>query len=567
MIKCSTTLLLACIAVGCGEGSIPKSHSRAASDDVADRLYVNGVIWTGAAGAPDASALAIRDGVISYVGHDPVPAHETIDLEGRFVMPGFIDNHVHFLDGGAGLASVDLRDAATREAFSTRIADHAQSLPTDQWVRNGNWDHQLWGGELPHRKWIDDQTPATPVFVIRLDGHMALANSVALQRAGISAGTPDPEGGQIVRDADGEPTGILKGNALNLVMNVLPEPTEEEILRAFERAQAHALSVGLTQVHAVTAGPTEAAMLDAFRLAADRGVMKIRAHVYTPLEHWSAMNERAEPDSSSDASKLTWAGFKGFVDGSLGAGTAWFHQPYSDEPDHYGLALTVPDTLHELIAGADAAGRRLAIHAIGDRAIDQLIADFQTVAGEHIADRRYRIEHFQHPTRAAIDTASAHGIIASMQPYHAIDDGRWAERRIGTERIRTTYAFRTILDAGVKLTFGSDWPVAPLSPLEGIYAAVTRRTIDGAHPDGWQPQEKITVEEALTAYTASNAYAVFEEHVAGTLEVGKRADFVVLSDDPRAVESVSIRDIRVRETVIGGEIVFQAPNQGRTNGE
>lgn len=561
MIKCSFALLLACAVCACGgEGSGPESNTRNASDDTADRLYVNGVIWTGVTSRPDASVLAIRDGIVSYVGHGEIPAHETIDLEGRFVMPGFIDNHVHFLDGGAGLASVDLRDAATPEAFATRIADHARSIPDGQWVRNGNWDHQLWGGKLPHKEWIDDQTPDTPVFVIRLDGHMALANSVALKRAGISAETPEPEGGRILRDADRNPTGILKGNALNLVMNVLPEPSDEEILSAFERAQSHALSVGLTQVHAVTAGPTETSMLDAFQLAADRGVMKIRAHVFTPLEDWQKQRQLASQNDHSDG-KLRWGGLKGFVDGSLGAGTAWFHEPYTDEPGMRGLPLTEPTRLRTMLAGAHAAGMRLAIHAIGDSAIDQLIANLRSIAGSEITDRRYRIEHFQHPTRAAIEAAAASGIIASMQPYHAIDDGRWAERRIGPERIQTTYAFRSILDAGVTLTFGSDWPVAPLSPLEGIYAAATRRTIDGAHPEGWQPQEKITVEEALTAYTASNAYAVFEEDRGGTLEVGKRGDFVVLSADPRAVDPIAIRDIAVHLTVIDGKTVFKAPAQ------
>lgn len=548
-------LLTACVVSACTSGG-------GAPEKAVDTLYVNGVIWTGAKGTPDAAVMAIKDGIISYVGDGEavrIEAKETVDLEGRFVMPGFIDNHVHFLDGGVSLASVDLRDAATPEVFSKRIADFATNLPAGQWVLSGNWDHELWGGELPRKEWIDEETGDTPVFVFRLDGHMALANSAALELAGITAATSAPEGGEIVHDETGEPTGILKDNAINLVLATIPKLSDAEVLDAFELAQSHALSLGLTQVHAVTANPTETTMLDAFRLAEERGVMKIRAYVLTPIEHWKDLSDLVAKEGAGGG-KLRWGGVKGFVDGSLGSTTAWFHEPYADTPETSGFPLTDLSELNEMVSSADAAGLKLAIHAIGDRAIDELIAGMRDVAGDEIGNRRYRIEHYQHPSRAAIDAAAKNGIIASMQPYHAIDDGRWAEKRIGPERIETTYAFRSILDAGVTVTFGSDWPVAPLSPLEGVYAAVTRRTTDGANPDGWQPQEKITVEEALTAYTATNAYAGFEEEVAGTLETGKRADFVVLSDDPRSVNPVAIRDIKVLTTMIDGATVFQAPD-------
>ncbi len=537
-------------------GDTPTESSPAVPE--ADTLITNATIWTGVPDAADASVLAVRDGSIVYVGDNAaaVSATETIDLDGRFLMPGFIDNHVHFLEGGFALASVDLRDAATPDEFARRIVDYAVTLSPGRWVLNGNWDHERWGGELPHRDWIDEGTGDTPVFVIRLDGHMGLANSAALALAGIDASTPTPEGGEIVRDADGEPTGVLKDTAMNAVFAAIPAPSEDEVLAAFELAQDHALSLGLTQVHAVTAGPNETAMLDAFRLARERGAMTLRAYVMTPLEHWESTRDLVASDGTGD-DILRWGGLKGFIDGSLGSTTAWFYDPYTDTPDTSGFALTDPDIVRHHATAADGAGLKLAIHAIGDRAIDRLIADLRAIAGVDIESRRYRIEHFQHPTREAIRAAADSGIIASMQPYHAIDDGRWAEKRIGPERIRTTYAFRSILDAGVVLTFGSDWPVAPLSPLDGVYAAVTRRTIDGANPDGWQPQEAISVEEALTAYTATNAYAGFEEDVAGTLAVGKRADFVVLADDPRAVDPGAIAGIRVLRTVIGGETVFE----------
>lgn len=527
-----------------------------------DRLYTGGVIWTGIDGAPDASVLGVRDGVIVYVGDGQdidfkVDADAIRELDGRFLMPGFIDNHVHFFWGGAALASVDLRDAGTPEEFTRRIVEFATLQPPGRWVQQGNWDHQLWGGELPTKEWIDAGTRDTPVFVTRLDGHMALANSAALELAGITAETETPAGGEIVRDAAGEPTGILKDNAMNLVLGAIPPATEQEMLETFEAAQSHALSLGLTQVHAVTGNPNEADRLDYFRLARERDLMNIRVHAYMPLEHWDSVS-RIVADAGNGDEFLRWGGLKGFVDGSLGSGTAWMHEPFDDEPGNAGFPLTDPDELDTLIRDADAAGRRLAIHAIGDRAIDILIASMRGAAGDDIVDRRYRIEHFQHPTRAAIEAAAASGIIASMQPYHAIDDGRWLEDKLGTERARTTYAFRSILDAGGLLTFGSDWPVAPLSPLAGVHAAVTRQTIDGANPDGWLPAEKLTVEEALTAYTRMNAYAVFEDDVAGTLELGKRADLVILSADPRAVEPAVIPKIDVLETVIGGATAYLA---------
>lgn len=558
-MKIFTPLLAILVLAACGvDSSTSGDDARTGSELAADTLYTNGVIWTGAKGTPDANVMAIKDGVITYVGDGEavrIAAKQTIDLDGRFVMPGFIDNHVHFLDGGAGLASVDLRDAVTREEFTKRIMDFAGTVATGRWVLNGNWDHEWWGGELPKKEWIDEATADTPVFVSRLDGHMALANSAALKLAGINAATITPEGGEIVRDAKGEPTGILKDNAMNLVFAVIPAMSDDEKLAAFELAQSHALSLGLTEVHAVTNGPVDAAMLDAFRLAHERGLMKIRIYALTPIDDWKSARDLVANEGNGDA-VLRWGGLKGFVDGSLGSTTAWFYDAFTDKPETSGFPVTDPETLKVVIADADAAGLKIAVHAIGDKAIDVLIEDMRAAAGAEIASRRYRIEHFQHPSRAAIRNAAESGIIASMQPYHAIDDGRWAEKRIGPERIKTTYAFRSILDAGVILSFGSDWPVAPLSPIEGVYAAVTRRTIDGLNPDGWQPQEKITVEEALTAYTAANAYAGFEEDIAGTLESGKRADFVVLSDDPRSVDAVDIRTLKVMATIIGGSVVF-----------
>lgn len=541
----------------CGEADIKNYTGK----DAVDVLYVNGNIWTGSSTAPNAESFAVKDGKIFFVGESKTQranqmAKETIDLGGRFVMPGFIDNHVHFMEGGAALSSVDLRDAKTPEEFSKRIIEYAKTRPKGAWVLNGNWDHELWGGELPHKSWIDAHTKDVPVYVIRLDGHMALANSAALRLAGIDKNTKAPEGGEIQRGPNGEPTGLLKDNALNIVLSIIPPPSDEELMEQFSNAQSHAFSLGLTKVHAVTGYPTETTMRDIFEMARDRDIMKIRAFVSTPIEDWEnglkAMQARGRGDEL-----LGLGGIKGLIDGSLGSGTAWFYQPYSDEPDNSGFPIVKPEEFADWMRAVDSAGMPLSIHAIGDKAIDTAIAAMRDIAGEDVASRRYRIEHFQHPNAAAITAIAESGIIASMQPYHAIDDGRWAQGRIGAVRAKTTYGFRSILDAGGILTFGSDWPVAPLSPIEGVYAAVTRRTTDGANPDGWIPEQKITAEQAMTAYTVANAFAMGEEDVAGTIEAGKRADFVVLSDDPRAVAPEFIQNIKVLRTVIGGETVFE----------
>lgn len=534
------------------EGAAPAGRASA------DALYVNAVVWTGT--GADADAVAVKDGRIVFAGAADAfegEAARTVDLGGAFLMPGFIDNHVHFLTGGFGLASVELRDAATPEEFSKRIADYAAELPEGRWVLNGNWDHELWGGELPKKEWIDDATGETPVFVNRLDGHMALANSAAMELAGVTAETQAPDGGEIIRDANGEPTGVFKDNAMALIAKAIPAPSDDELLEAFELAQTHALSLGVTQVHDVGETGDRNPNLRIFRLAQEKDRLKMRIYSFGPLAYWQDARDFVAAEGKGDA-MLRWGSVKGFVDGSLGSTTAWFYEPFTDAPQTSGFPVNDPDALKELIAGADEAGLHVTVHAIGDKAIDSLLDSFEDVAGAEINGRRYRIEHFQHPSMAAIERAAKDGVIASMQPYHAIDDGRWAEKRIGSERIKTTYAFRSILDADGLLTFGSDWPVAPLSPLEGVYAAVTRRTIDGANPDGWQPQEKITVEEALTAYTATNAYAGLQEDELGKIEPGMAADLVVLAEDPRVVDPASLKDIKVLKTIIGGEEVYSA---------
>lgn len=528
-----------------------------------DAIYINGNIWTGDAQQPKAEAIAVAKGEIVALGSTAQIRQlgnrfvRLVDLQQARVVPGFIDNHVHFISGGLALDQVDLRDAATVAEFTRRIAQTAARLPKGRWMKDGNWDHELWGGQLPTRDWIDKDTAATPVFVSRLDGHMALANSLALQLAGIDEKTPDPVGGAIVRDASGRPTGVLKDNAMLLVTKAIPPVSDEELEQALARAMEHAASRGVTQVHDM-GGFEDFRVLELYRRARVKDKLNLRIYSFVPLADSQQAAAFKQRNGTGD-SWLRWGGVKGYVDGSLGSTTAWFHQPYEDAPTTSGLTLMDPEQLRGQIVAADKAGLHVTVHAIGDRANDWLLDAYAKIAqAGPKKDRRFRIEHAQHLTPDAIQRFGPLGVVASMQPPHVIDDGRWAEKRIGAERLKGMYPFRSLIDSGAHLTFGSDWPVAPLDPLTGIYAAVTRRTLDGANPNGWQPQQKITVVEALRAYTAENAWAGFQESRVGVLKAGALADFVVLSQDLFTTPPEQIADIKVVRTVVGGRDVFVA---------
>lgn len=530
----------------------------------ADTVLLGGKVWTGDPARPEVQALAIRDGKVAALGSDADirrlagPSTTVLALEGRRVVPGFNDAHVHFFDGGQGLASVQLRDAPSPEAFRDRIGAYAATLPEGRWVLNGNWDHERWTpAALPTRQLIDAVTPDHPVFVNRLDGHMALANTLALRLAGITRDTPDPPGGSIVRDADGEPTGLLKDAAMNAVYAVIPEAGAGEIDAALRAAMRYANEHGVTSVQDMSATP---AILRGYQRLLAEGALTVRVYGAQPLSRWERL---ADPGITAGfgGDMLRIGALKGFADGSLGSTTALFFEPYLDEPGTSGLPsdeLVDADAMQADMDAADAAGLQLAIHAIGDKANATILDMFaRLVQANGPRDRRLRIEHAQHFRAEDIPRMHAQRVIASMQPYHAIDDGRWAEKRIGPGRAQGTYAFRSLLDAGAVLAFGSDWFVAPMEPLMGIYAAVTRRTLDGAHPGGWVPEQKIGVADAVRAYTAGSAYAEFQESVKGTLAPGMLADLVVLSDDIFAIDPVAIADAKVDLTLLGGRIVYR----------
>jgi predicted amidohydrolase YtcJ len=540
------------------------AHATEQQSPSADLVILHGHAWTVDAAHPQAEALAIHGSRIIAVGSDADmakwigPGTKQIDAQGKSVLPGFIDAHVHFTSGGGEISGVHLRDAATPQEFARRIGEHARKLPKGEWMLGGTWDHELWGGTpLPSHDWVDALTPDTPVFVTRYDGHMAMANNVALRLAGITRDTKDPPGGTIVRDKDGKPTGLMKDAAMDLVYRAMPPTSEEKLLRMARAGMDEARRFGVTSIHDISS--TED--VRAYQVLAARGELTLRIYCITPLPQWEAP-ATAGLRAGFGNDWIHLGALKGFADGSLGSTTALFEQPFTDAPQTSGLpnAMMLPDgNMLKMALGADKAGLQIAVHAIGDKANRIMLDVYTEVAKQNGPrdDRRWRIEHAQHLRPEDFARFAQLGVIASVQPYHAIDDGRWAEKRIGHERCKTTYAFRTLLDHGVRLAFGSDWTVAPLNPLLGLYAAVTRATLDGKNPNGWFPEQKLTLKESIEAYTLGSAYAEFGEKQKGSLAPGKLADVVILDTDLFSIAPEKIKDAAVRYTVVDGKIVYE----------
>ena len=528
---------------------------------VADLVLLSARIWTGDPARPEAQALAVRGGRILAVGSDGEisklrgPGTAVIDARGRRVVPGLIDAHTHMTTGGLNLLALDLRRTKDEAAFTRQLADYARGKPPGIWLTDGAWDHEQWASHrLPTKALLDPATGDHPTCLSRQDGHIMICNSLALKLAKITRDTPDPPGGVIARDASGEPTGLLKDSAMDAVFDVRPPRTPAELAEGLRAAMKEAARVGVTSVQDLQGDPST---LDAWEKLRDSGELTVRVNFRPPLSEWEKARDRRA--SMRNDEWLRIGGVKGFSDGALGAATALLFEPFTDDPKNKGVwaAEAIPlARFEERVAGADRAGLQVEIHAIGDRANAEILDLFQRVAKRNgPRDRRFRIEHAQHLRAAEIPRFGAEGVIPSMQPYHAIDDGRWADKRLGRERNKGTYAFRSLLDAKARLAFGSDWDVAPLSPVLGIFAAVTRRTIDGKNPQGWVPEQRITVGEALRAYTSGAAYAAFEEKEKGSLEPGKLADFVILSADPLSVNPEEIEKIEVEKTVVGGKVV------------
>jgi hypothetical protein len=533
------------------------------SRPAADLIIHDALIWTVNPAQPQAGAVAVLNGRIAAVGSDAAvlqwrgPHTRMVDAQGRRLLPGFNDAHVHFSDGGQALLAVQLNDAASLKDFVKRIAEYAAHAPKGEWIRSGNWDETKWKpAGLPTRHDIDAVTPDNPVSLDRYDGHMILVNSKVLAIAGITSKTPDPPGGRIVRDAAGEPTGALKDAAIELVEKVAPPPSPAQRRRTIETALHWAAGLGVTSVQDMSLDYGD---LSVYSQLLREGKLSVRLYG-APLIAKVEDQAQLGIGHAFGGPSLRIGALKMFADGSLGSRTAYFHESYSDEPGNRGLLFSdmLPiERARDRLLRADAANLQVCTHAIGDAAISAVLDLYENVQKtDGPRDRRWRIEHSQHLAPGDFARFAQLQVIASVQPTQAIDDGRWAEIRIGHERAGRMHAYRTFLDHGVRLAFGTDWPVVALDPLLTLYAATTRATLDGKNPQGWFPEQKLTIEEAIAAYTMGSAYAEFQEHEKGSIEVGKLADFVLLSQDVLKIPPAAIRDTHVLSTWLGGVEIY-----------
>jgi predicted amidohydrolase YtcJ len=548
------TLLLSCVLA---------SNLLAQSKPAADLIITNAKVWTVDKAHPTAQAVAVLGERIIAVGSNAdvevLRGRETkvIDAGGKLLLPGFNDAHVHFVSGGLQLDAAQLNDAASTDEFVRLVGEQAKKTPKGEWIQGGDWDETKWSPPaLPTKELIDPVTPDNPVFISRYDGHSALANSAALRLAGVTSKTPDPPGGTIVRDANGNPTGDLKDAAMDLVFKMIPPLSHEQRLRGVRRALEHAASLGVTSVQNMD---PEYADIAAYAELLQSNELTTRIYA-APLIDQVEDQAKIGIRHAFGGPYLRIGALKAFADGSLGSHTAYFFEPFSDEPGNHGLLaedMQPLSLMRDRMMKADAAGLQICTHAIGDQAISMILDLYTDVdKAHHGMERRFRIEHAQHMAAKDFARFAQLNVIASVQPYHAIDDGRWAEARIGHDRASRTYAFRTFLNNGVHLAFGTDWDVAPLNPLLTVYAAVTRSTLDGKNPNGWFPEQKLTVEEAVDAYTMGSAYAEFQEKEKGSITPGKLADMVLLSDDIFSIHPVKIRDVKVLKTIVGGRLVW-----------
>ena len=532
----------------------------------ANLIITNAKVWTVDKQHPAAEAVAVVADRIVAVGSSAEidrwrgPQTKILDAAGKLLLPGFNDAHVHFVDGGAQLDQVQLSDATSEQEFVNRIAAQVKKTGKGEWILGGDWDETRWSpAELPTHSSIDSVSPDTPVFINRHDGHMALANSLAMKLAGVTAKTPDIPGGVIVRDADGNPTGIFKDAAMQYIRKVIPAMTREQRLRAIKRAMDYAASVGVTSVQHMNPPYEDVA---AYSELAERGELTTRIYA-APMETGWEDFAKIGLRHAWGSSYLRLGAIKGYADGSLGSRTAYMFEGFTNDPKNHGILsdeMHPVEAMRDRLTKADAAGLQICTHAIGDQAISIVLDMYDHITktnGER--DRRLRVEHAQHMAAKDFDRFAKLKVIASVQPYQAIDDGRWAEPFLGHDRASRTYAFRTFLDHGVRLAFGTDWDVVPLDPILTVYAAVTRSTLDGKHPDGWFPEQKLTVAEAVDAYTMGSAYAEFQEKEKGSITPGKLADMVILSDDIFKIRPELIRNVKVETTIVGGKVIYGGP--------
>ncbi len=524
------------------------------------KAFINGIIYTANDNQPYAEAVITEGKNILFTGSDKeakaiIDEHtEVFDLEKHLMLPGLIDNHTHFIYGGFYLLGLDLRPAKSVGEFISILKTYV-GKNTGKWITGGNWNHESWDIKLlPTKKLIDNFSTDTPVFINRIDGHIGLANSLALKIAGISRHSENPAGGIIDKDSNGEPTGILKDSAITLVTSVIPPPTEHEYYEAALASLEEAKRFGITSIQDITLKND----LITYQNLLQNEELSCRIYTRLPLQDYANLvNAGIKYNFGND--KLKIGSLKAFSDGSLGANTAWFIDSYNDSPENFGLPMEIVlnGNLSQWSLDADKNKLQLSIHAIGDKAnsyLLYLLSDIIEKNGDW--DRRFRIEHAQHVKKSDLKRISKLKAIVSAQPYHLHDDGNWAEKKIGFNRVQESFSFRSMLNSGVILCFGSDFPVVSLNPMLGIYSAVTRRTSDGQNHDGWVSNEKISIEEAIKCYTINNAYAAFEEGIKGSIEPGKLADMVVLNENILSIDHENIKDVKVKMTILDGEIIY-----------
>lgn len=534
---------------------------------------LNAEIWTGDKSNPSAEALAVADDVILYVGsNEQVKKYissttQVIDAQGKFITPGFIDSHIHFLMGGERLNSVDLKHAKTIEEFVSKLGDFAKTKKKGEWITGGDWDHMNWGGPLPSRFLIDEVTKQNPVWIGRHEGHTYLANTLALQIAGLLDKEKQEfleiQGGTIEYNDKGELTGIFKDNALRLVFEAIPVATESENEKYLESSMDYVLKHGVTSIHHMTepvernrgGNPKDSEVYEKY----DReGKLRTRIYVATPIQYIPELQQKLEENKQKNQSSkmLRFGSLKGYIDGSLGSHSCCMFEAFCDTPNYKGDMVNSLDDLYNWIKKADELNLQVFIHAIGDLGIHNLLNIFEKIVNENgKKDRRWRIEHSQHIAPSDIKRFAELGVIASVQPHHLIDDGRFIPQILGQERIKGSYCFKSLLDAGVVLAFGSDWFVAPPIPLYTIHAAVNRSM---GEEETFNPSECITLEQALIGSTYDAAYSVHEEDIKGSLAKGKLADIAILEENLFKIDSNKIKDVKVCMTILGGKVLYKA---------
>lgn len=537
--------------------------SRQGSRESADLVLTNGRVMTLDPARPEATAIGVRGDRIVAVGGDREvdalagPTTQRVDLAGRFVLPGLVDSHVHLRSLGEQLVSLDLRGLTSVEAIARRVADTAASLPPGEWLNGIGWDQNLWPGkQYPDQRPLTAVAPERPVWLQRIDWYAGWANRQAMQAAGITRDTPDPQGGRIVRDASGEPTGLFLGEAMGLVARVQPALGRARIKALLGRALKRCAEVGLTGVHDAAATAEEAV---AFRELAEAGELPIRVYLMWKGYGGEPVDPLLEQPTLVDyKDRLTHRTLKLIIDGTMGSRGALFFEDYADDPGNRGFFVTAAAELRRLTELALRRGYQVATHAIGDRGISLTLDAFeQALAAVPAGDTRPRIEHLQCVRREDLSRVKRLGLIASMQPSHATSEWAWSEARVGRERGRGLYALRWVLDAGIPLAAGSDLPVDSENPLVGIHSAVTGQDLDGRPEAGWHPEQRLSLAEALRAYTAGPAFAAFEQDRKGRIAPGFWADLTVLSRDLRTLPPAEIPRIQVSATLVGGRFAYE----------